>query len=220
METKTELVHILLRESEKDGTKTEMKIMYSIFEKITFGAVALGVTLLILFMNSTKDIQLGSALSETDPVVSQEVATVSDEAVEPEVGSTVDVVTEVVSEDQMYTETIVFDDWRDGESFKEAFAQARAELGPGQVFEWMDNLYTTNYFYETTIVIGNEVIVDKENASIVDTENVAEYTGVTTYKDNETIDVSYDHLFGTQNGTTNEIASTEIQQQRIVVDEE
>ena len=71
--------------------------MYSIFEKITFGAVALGVTLLILFMNSTKDIQLGSALSETDPVVSQEVATGSDEAVEPEVGSTVDVVTEVVS---------------------------------------------------------------------------------------------------------------------------
>ena len=64
--------------------------MYSIFEKITFGAVALGVTLLILFMNSTKDIQLGSALSETDSVVSQEVATISDEAVEPEVGSTVD----------------------------------------------------------------------------------------------------------------------------------
>ena len=63
--------------------------MYSIFEKITFGAVALGVTLLILFMNSTKDIQLGSALSETDPVVSQEVATVSAEAVELEVGSTV-----------------------------------------------------------------------------------------------------------------------------------
>ena len=115
METKRKFIHILLRESEKDGTKTEMKIMYSIFEKITFGAVALGVTLLILFMNSTKDIQLGSALSETDSVVSQEVATVSDEAVEPEVGSTVDVVTEVVSEDQMYTETIVFDDWRDGD---------------------------------------------------------------------------------------------------------
>ena len=64
--------------------------MYSIFEKITFGAVVLGVTLLILFMNSTKDVQLGSALPEIDSVVSQEVATVSDEAVEPEVGSTVD----------------------------------------------------------------------------------------------------------------------------------
>ena len=90
LETILQLKHILLRESEKDGTKTEMKIMYSIFEKITFGAVALGVTLLILFMNSTKDIQLGSALSETDPVVSQEVATVSAEAVEPKVESTVD----------------------------------------------------------------------------------------------------------------------------------
>ena len=68
--------------------------MYSIFEKITFGAVVLGVTLLILFMNSTKDVQLGSALPEIDSVVSQEVATVSDELVEPEVGSTVDVATE------------------------------------------------------------------------------------------------------------------------------
>ena len=29
METKIELIHILLRESEKDGTKTEMKIMYT-----------------------------------------------------------------------------------------------------------------------------------------------------------------------------------------------
>ena len=95
METKRKFIHILLRESEKDGTKTEMKIMYSTFEKVTFGAVALGVTLLILFMNSTKDIQLGSALSETDSVVSQEVATVSDEAVEPEVGSTMDATEEL-----------------------------------------------------------------------------------------------------------------------------
>ena len=194
--------------------------MYSIFEKITFGAVALGVTLLILFMNSTKDIQLGSALSETDPVVSQEVATVSDEAVEPEVGSTVDVVTEVVSEDQMYTETIVFDDWRDGESFKEAFAQARAELGPGQVFEWMDNLYTTNYFYETTIVIGNEVVVDEENQSIVDTESIVDRSHATVYADNEDTQVSFDVLRGTKEGTSNDIASTTIQKQRIVVDEE
>jgi len=41
-----------------------MKIMYSTFEKITFGAVALGVTLLIIFTNSTKDIQLGSLLRQ------------------------------------------------------------------------------------------------------------------------------------------------------------
>ena len=307
METKTEFIHILLRESEKDGTKTEMKIMYSIFEKITFGAVALGVTLLILFMNSTKDIQLGSALSETDPVVSQEVATVSDEAVELEVGSTVDTtedngggelrtlaggVTEtkptaesnlidgvtapehdpsLFSESlqpehysfdeetfpeafaaargmlgpgrafkwqgMMYTTNLWYEDFLESESelktidwalvetyegdtFKVAFLKARKELGAGEIFEWEGGLYTTNYFYEDTVVIANVVTVDEDNQSIVDTEQRVDRSHIKVYAADEDTQVSFDLLRGTKEGTTNEIASTGIQQQRIIVDEE
>ena len=307
LETKTELVHILLRESEKDGTKTEMKIMYSILEKITFGVVALGVTLLILFMNSTKDIQLGSALSETDSVVSQEVATISDEAVEPEVGSTVDAtedngnpelrtlaggVTEIkptaesnlidgvtapkndpslltassepehYSFDQetfpeafaaargmlgpgrafkwqgmMYTTNLWYEeiledkselktiDWAlvksyEGDTFKVAFLKARSDLGAGQVFEWEGGLYTTNYFYEDTIVVANVVTVDEDNQSIVDTEERVDRSHIKVYAADEDTQVSFDLIRGTKEGTTNEIASTGIQQQRIIVDEE
>lgn len=33
----------------------------------------------------------------------------------------------------------------DNMSFSEAFAQARAEMGPGHVFEWHGNIYTTDY---------------------------------------------------------------------------
>ena len=40
---------------------------------------------LAFFMNSSKDVELNPIPSETDPVVSQEVATVSDEVVEPEI---------------------------------------------------------------------------------------------------------------------------------------
>jgi len=280
--------------------------MYNTFEKITFGAVALGVTLLILFMNSTKDIQLGSALSETDSVVSQEVATVSDEAVEPEVGSTVDAtedngnpelrtlaggVTETkptaesnlidgvtAPEDgslftssyepdnntfhqatfpeafaaarsmlgpgrafkwqgMMYTTNLWYEermesimelktiDWAlvknyEGDSFKVAFIKARKELGAGEVFEWEGGLYTTNYFYEDTVVIANVVTVDEDNQSIVDTEQKVDRSHIKVYAADEDTQVSFDLIRGTKEGTTNEIASTGIQQQRIIVDEE
>ena len=308
METKVELIHILLRESEKDGIKTEMKIMYSTFEKITFGAVALGVTLLIVFTNSTKDIQLGSALSETDPVVSQEVATVSDETVELEVESTVDGTTEdnggpelrtlaggvtetkptaesnlidgvtapehnpsLLTESlepehysfdeetfpeafaaargmlgpgrafkwqgMMYTTNLWYEefleseselktiDWAlvatyEGDTFKVAFLKARKELGTGEVFEWEGGLYTTNYFYEDTVVIANVVTVDEDNQSIVDTEQRVDRSHIKIYAADEDTQVSFDLIRGTKEGTTNEIASTGIQQQRIIVDEE
>ena len=282
--------------------------MYSIFEKITFGAVVLGVTLLILFMNSTKDVQLGSALPEIDSVVSQEVATVSDELVEPEVGSTVDVATEdsvnpelrtlaggvtetkptaennlidgVNAPEQdpslftessepehysfdeetfpeafaaarsmlgpgrafkwqgmMYTTNLWYEeilegkselktiDWAlvksyEGDTFKVAFLKARNDLGTGQVFEWEGGLYTTNYFYEDTIVVANVVMVDEDNQSIVDTEERVDRSHIKVYAADEDTQVSFDLIRGTKEGTTNEIASTGIQQQRIIVDEE
>jgi hypothetical protein len=282
--------------------------MYSTFEKITFGAVALGVTLLIIFTNSTKDIQLGSALSETDLVVLQEVATVSTEAVELEIASTVDVATEDnggpelrtlaggVTETKptaesnlidgvtapehdpslfteslqpehysfdeptfpeafaaarstlgpgrafkwqgmMYTTNLWYEDFLEseselktidwalvetyeGDSFKVAFLKARKELGTGEVFEWEGGLYTTNYFYEDTIVIANEVTIDEENQSIVDTERFVDRSHVKIYAADKDTQVSFDLIRGTKEGTTNEIASTRIQQQRIIVDEE
>lgn len=281
--------------------------MYNTFEKITFGAVALGVTLLVLFMNSTKDIQLGSALSETDPVVSQEVATVSAEAVEPKVEFTVDGTTEdnggpelrtlaggvtetkptaesnlidgvtapehnpsLLTESlepehysfdeetfpeafaaargmlgpgrafkwqgMMYTTNLWYEDFLESESelktidwalienyegdtFKVAFLKARKELGVGQIFEWEGGLYTTNYFYEDTVVIANVVTVDEDNQSIVDTEERVDRSHIKVYAADEDTQVSFDLLRGTKEGTTNKIASTGIQQQRIIVDE-
>jgi hypothetical protein len=107
----------------------------------------------------------------------------------------------------------------EGDTFKVAFLKARKELGAGEVFEWEDGLYTTNYFYEDTVVIANVVIVDEDNQSIVDTEQRVDRSHIKIYAADEDTQVSFDLIRGTKEGTTNEIASTGIQQQRIIVDE-
>ena len=108
----------------------------------------------------------------------------------------------------------------EGDTFKVAFLKARNDLGAGEVFEWEGGLYTTNYFYEDTIVVANTVMFDEENQSIVDTEERVDRSHIKVYAADEDTQVSFDHIRGTKEGTTNEIASTGIQQQRIIVDEE
>jgi hypothetical protein len=108
----------------------------------------------------------------------------------------------------------------EGDTFKVAFLKARKELGAGEVFEWEDGLYTTNYFYEDTVVIANVVIVDEDNQSIVDTEQRVDRSHIKIYAADKDTQVSFDLIRGTKEGTTNHIASTRIQQQRIIVDEE
>ena len=66
---------------------------------------------------------------EEDTTSSDVNNTVADESNVPEIGETVEVASNV----------------NDGMSFSEAFASARAEVGPGGVFVWNGNVYSTYY---------------------------------------------------------------------------
>ena len=197
--------------------------MYSNLEKLVLAVVAVAMVTLILFTNSTKDVELSSTSPlETESVISQEVAVVSDEAVEDVILEDNLLNEETWLESEMYVKTTDMDSLKEVNnypSFKEAFAEARSDLGPGEVFEWDGKLYTTNYFYETKVIIGNEVVLDEKNASIVDTETISDISEITSYTTDEDTDVSFDFYTGKTTGTSNDIASTTLQNQR-VIDEE
>ena len=197
--------------------------MYSNLEKLVLAVVAVAMVTLILFTNSTKDVELSSTSPlETESVVSQEVAVVSDEVVEDVTLEENTLNEKTWLESEMYVKTTDMDSLKEVNnypSFKEAFADARSELGPGEVFEWDGRLYTTNYFYETKVIIGNQVVLDEKNASIVDTETMTDISEITSYTTDEETDMSFDFYTGKTTGTSNDIASTTLQNQR-VVDEE
>ena len=197
--------------------------MYSNLEKLVLAVVAVAMITLILFTNSTKDVELSSTSPlETESVISQEVAVVSDEVVEDVTLEDNPLNEETWLESEMYVKTTDMDSLKEVNnypSFKEAFADARSELGPGEVFEWEGRLYTTNYFYETKVIIGNQVVLDEKNASIVDTETMTDISEITSYTNDEDTDMSFDFYTGKTTGTSNDIASTTLQNQR-VVDEE
>ena len=197
--------------------------MYSNLEKLVLAVVAVAMITLILFTNSTKDVELSSTSPlETESVISQEVAVVSDEVVEDVTLEENPLNEETWLESEMYVKTTDMDSLKEVNnypSFKEAFADARSELGPGEVFEWEGRLYTTNYFYETKVIIGNQVVLDEKNASIVDTETMTDISEITSYTTDEETDMSFDFYTGKTTGTSNDIASTTLQNQR-VIDEE
>ena len=197
--------------------------MYSNLEKLVLAVVAVAMITLILFTNSTKDVELSSTSPlETESVISQEVAVVSDEVVEDVTLEDNPLNEETWLESEMYVKTTDMDSLKEVNnypSFKEAFAEARSELGPGEVFEWEGRLYTTNYFYETKVIIGNQVVLDEKNASIVDTETMTDISEITSYTNDEDTDMSFDFYTGKTTGTSNDIASTTLQNQR-VIDEE
>ena len=197
--------------------------MYSNLEKLVLVVVAAAMITLILFTNSTKDVELSSTSPlETESVISQEVAVVSDEVVEDVTLEDNPLNEETWLESEMYVKTTDMDSLKEVNnypSFKEAFADARSELGPGEVFEWEGRLYTTNYFYETKVIIGNQVVLDEKNASIVDTETMTDISEITSYTNDEDTDMSFDFYTGKTTGTSNDIASTTLQNQR-VIDEE
>ena len=197
--------------------------MYSNLEKLVLAVVAVAMVTLILFTNSTKDVELSSTSPlETESVVSQEVTVVSDEVVEDVTLKENTLNEKTWLESEMYVKTTDMDSLKEVNnypSFKEAFADARSELGPGEVFEWDGKLYTTNYFYETKVIIGNQVVLDEKNASIVDTETMTDISEITSYTNDEDTDMSFDFYTGKTTGTSNDIASTTLQNQR-VIDEE
>ena len=65
-----------------------------------------------------------------------------------------------IDNDGMIERTYYFEKYRqeDQISFSDAFRAARKELGPGKVFMWNNRYFTTNFYYETIIVIADEVV--------------------------------------------------------------
>ena len=119
--------------------------MYNIFEKLIAGSVIIGMTLLILFANSENRTEISTNTLENDPV---EVKAV-------EIPVMVDEVVEMAEE--TVVEEAVLEVIEIPPPFNEAFEQARAELGPGQVFEWNGNLYVTDYFEEMQVTMEQYV---------------------------------------------------------------
>lgn len=178
----------------------ELKYMNKI-EKFVLGGVALCIGSLVFIMNETKEVELVST-----PLVPEVVEVAITEAPQEVLEATITPeIAEITPEEDLDTSTMVVSEWdhkkvlaKNGDiSFREAFANARQELGPGQTFEWYGRTYTTDYFYEIQQVVGQAVYVDNENGNLElkETESPADIEKIVTYRDNEEVKVSYEHLF-------------------------
>jgi len=171
-------------------------------EKFVLGAVTLCIGALVFTMNETKQVKLAST-SLVPEVVEVAITEAPQEVLE--VVTIAPEIAEITPEEDMDASTMVVSEWdhkrvlaKNGDiSFREAFANARQELGPGQTFEWYGRTYTTDYFYEIQQVIGQAVYVDNEdgNLELKETESRADIEKIVTYRDNEEVKVSYEHLF-------------------------
>tara|TARA_B100001248_G_scaffold213733_1_gene168230 strand:+ start:168 stop:557 length:390 start_codon:yes stop_codon:yes gene_type:complete len=80
-------------------------------------------------------------------------------------------------------------------SFTEAFRQARAEKGPDSTFVWNNRLFTTNYYYETIIVVGDEIIdVDEDKKIYKSDERLSDVVAVRSFKDSDKYEIDYSFL--------------------------
>ena len=80
-------------------------------------------------------------------------------------------------------------------SFSEAFRSARKEMGPGKVFMWNERYFTTNFYYETVIVIADEVVdINKENKTYASEEKLGDIIAVRSYKDSDKYEINYTFL--------------------------
>tara|TARA_Y100000748_G_scaffold28816_1_gene21426 strand:+ start:117 stop:710 length:594 start_codon:yes stop_codon:yes gene_type:complete len=171
-------------------------------EKFVLGGVVLCIGSLLFIMSETEEVILTSNKTfdqEVTNVVIAEVAEqVSEDVTIPEPLE----VSVVAFEDES---DMIVDEWdnknmlaKNGDiSFREAFANARTQLGPGQTFEWYGERYTTDYFYEIKTVVGEVVIVNNNegNLELEQKESLADVEEIVTYRDNEEVKVSYEHLF-------------------------
>ena len=102
-----------------------------------------------------------------------------------------------IDSDGMIERTYYFEQYRkeDQISFSEAFRDARKELGPGKIFMWNNRYFTTNFYYETVIVIADEVIdVNKENKTYASEETLGDVVAVRSYKDSDKYEIDYTFL--------------------------
>ena len=171
-------------------------------EKFVLGGVVLCIGSLLFIMSETEEVILTSNKTfdqeVTNVVIADVAEQVSEEVTIPEPLE----VSVVAFEDES---DMIVDEWdnknmlaKNGDiSFREAFANARTQLGPGQTFEWYGERYTTDYFYEIKTVVGEVVIVNNNagNLELEQKESLADVEEIVTYRDNEEVKVSYEHLF-------------------------
>ena len=145
------------------GITNGVKNMYNNVEKFVLVAVVLCIGSLFFLMDQSKEVELSDNISESfsnEGAVDVEITSlvnnanmgnsVNDEAMTSE---TVPTFSENVEPlDEIETTPVP--------SFNEAFLIARAELGPGNTFEWNGNLYSTNYADELPDVLQSEVAVE------------------------------------------------------------
>ena len=176
----------------------ELKYMNKI-EKFVLGAVIICIGSLVFMMNETKEVTLISTTLEPEIVMAEvsenipEDTTIPSEAIELALDEYIDesdMIVDVWDENKMLAKSGAI-------SFQEAFKNARKELGPNETFEWYGRKYTTNYYYEINQVIGEQVFVENSNGELKleETESPAGLSKIVTYRDNEEVKVSYEHLF-------------------------
>jgi hypothetical protein len=102
-----------------------------------------------------------------------------------------------IDSDGMIERTYYLEQYRneDQPSFSDAFRDARKKLGPDKIFMWNNRYFTTNFYYETVIVIADEVIdVNKENKTYTSEETLGDVVAVRSYKDSDKYEINYTFL--------------------------
>ncbi len=80
-------------------------------------------------------------------------------------------------------------------SFSEAFRNARKLKGPGQIFVWNGKHYTTDYYYELVISVGDQVTeVNYDEKTYKTEERRSETIAVRSYKDSDQKLITYTYL--------------------------
>lgn len=80
-------------------------------------------------------------------------------------------------------------------SFSEAFRLARKKMGPGKIFMWNERYFTTNFYYETVLVIADEVVdINKENKTYASEEKLGDIIAIRSYKDSDKYEINYTFL--------------------------
>ena len=171
-------------------------------EKFVLGGVTLCIGSLLFIMNETEEVILTSNTTFDQDVTKVVIADVAEQVSEDVITPQPLEVSVIGFEDES---DMIVDEWdnknmlaKNGDiSFREAFANARTQLGPGQTFEWYGERYTTDYFYEIKTVVGEVVIVNNNagNLELEQKESLADVEEIVTYRDNEEVKVSYEHLF-------------------------
>jgi hypothetical protein len=171
-------------------------------EKFVLGGVTLCIGSLLFIMNETEEVILTSNTTFDQDVTKVVIADVAEQVTEDVITPQPLEVSVIAFEDES---DMIVDEWdnknmlaKNGDiSFREAFANARTQLGPGQTFEWYGERYTTDYFYEIKTVVGEVVIVNNNegNLELEQNESLADVEEIVTYRDNEEVKVSYEHLF-------------------------